>query len=68
MTISAASNHMTSSVAVNLKIQEPKNGIQSQKTQGFCVAHFVTLADEKMSRSKILLLFSTVKRTLRSKI
>ena len=26
---------------------------QSQKTQGFCVAYFATLSDEKRSRSKI---------------
>ena len=41
---------------------------QSQKTEGFCVADFATLSDERRSRSKN---FSTVymdKRTLRSKI
>ena len=42
--------------------------IQSQKTQGFCVADFGTLSDERRSRSKIVLLFNTGKRTLRSKI
>ena len=31
--------------------------LQSQKTQGFCVADFATLSDEKRSRSKIVLLF-----------
>ena len=41
---------------------------QSQKTQGFCVADFVTLSDERRSRSKIILLFNMDKRTLRSKI
>ena len=41
---------------------------QSQKTQGFRVADFVTLSDEKRSRSKIVLLFNVDKRTLRSKI
>ena len=41
---------------------------QSQKTEGFCVANFVTLSDERRSRSKTVLLFNTEKRTLRSKI
>ena len=36
---------------------------QSQKTQDFA-----TLSDERRARSKIFLLFNTVKRTLRSKI
>ena len=35
--------------------------IQSQKTQGFCVAHFATLSDERRSRSKIFLLFIWIK-------
>ena len=30
---------------------------QSQKTQGFCVADFATLSDERRSRSKIFPLF-----------
>ena len=34
---------------------------QSQKTQGFCVADFVTLSDERRSRSKIFLLFIWIK-------
>ena len=42
--------------------------IQSQKTQGFCVADFATLSDKRRSRSKIVLLFNKDKRTLRSKI
>ena len=41
---------------------------QSQKTQCFCVADFATLSDERRSRSKIVLLFNTDKRTLRSNI
>ena len=41
---------------------------QSQKSQGFCVVDFETLFDERMSRSKIFVLFNKVKRTLRSKI
>ena len=40
---------------------------QSQKTQGFCVADFATLSDERRSRSKIVILFNMDKRTLRSK-
>ena len=31
--------------------------MQSQKTQGFCVANFATLSDERRSRSKVFLLF-----------
>ena len=42
--------------------------IQSQKPQGFCVGDFATLSDERRSRSKIVLLFDTDKRTLLSKI
>ena len=34
---------------------------QSQKTQGFCVAEFATLSDERRSRSKIFLLFIWIK-------
>ena len=34
---------------------------QSQKTQGFCVADFAMLSDERMSRSKIFLLFIWIK-------
>ena len=34
---------------------------QSQKTQGFCVADFVTLSDERKSRSKIFPLFIWIK-------
>ena len=34
---------------------------QSQKTQGFCVANFATLSDERRSRSKTVLLFNTEK-------
>ena len=30
---------------------------QSQKTQGFCVANFATLSDERISHSKIVKLF-----------
>ena len=39
-----------------------------QKTQGFCVADFATHSDERRSRSKIVLLFNTNRRTLRLKI
>ena len=35
--------------------------IQSQKTQGFCVADFVTLSDERRSRSKLFPLFIWIK-------
>ena len=35
--------------------------IQSQKTQGFCVADFATLSDERRSRSKIFPLFIWIK-------
>ena len=41
--------------------------IQSLKTQVFCVADFATLSDERGSRSKIVPLLNTDKRTLRSK-
>ena len=34
---------------------------QSQKSQGFCVADFATLSDERRSRSKIFLLFIWIK-------
>ena len=37
------------------------HGIQSQKTQGFCVADFATLSDERRSRSKIFPLFIWIK-------
>ena len=37
--------------------------VQSQKSQGFCVADFATLSDERKSRSKIFLLFNMGKRT-----
>ena len=39
---------------------QPLISIQSQKTQGFCVADFATLSDKRMSRSKIFLQFNTV--------
>ena len=35
--------------------------IQSQKAQGFCVADFATLSDERRSRSKLFLLFIWIK-------
>ena len=35
--------------------------IQSQKTQGFCVADFATLSDERRSGSKIFPLFIWIK-------
>ena len=35
--------------------------MQSQKTQGFCVADFATLHDERRSRSKIFRLFIWIK-------
>ena len=35
--------------------------IQSQKTQGFCVADFATLSDKRRSRSKIFPLFIWIK-------
>ena len=34
---------------------------QSQKTQGFCVADFATLSDERRSRSKIFPQFIWIK-------
>ena len=37
------------------------NTIQSQKTEGFCVADFATLSDERRSRSKIFPLFIWIK-------
>ena len=40
---------------------------QSQKTEGFCVADFATLSDERRLRSRLVLLYKTDKRTLRSK-
>ena len=41
---------------------------QLQRTQGFCVADFATLSDERTSCSKTFLLFNTAVRALRSKI
>ena len=41
---------------------------RSQKAQGFCVADFARLSDERRSHSKIVLLLNSDKRTLRSKI
>ena len=38
-----------------------QNQYQAQKTQGFCVADFATLSDERRSRSKIFLLFMWIK-------
>ena len=35
--------------------------MQSQKAQGFCVADFATLSEEKRSRSKIFPLFIWIK-------
>ena len=35
--------------------------VQSQKTQGFCVADFATLSDERKSRSKFFPLFIGMK-------
>ena len=34
---------------------------QFQKTQGFCIANFATLSDERRSRSKFFLLFIWLK-------
>ena len=45
----------------NCGIFEGIHDIQSQKTQGFCVADFATLSDERRSRSKIFLLFIWIK-------
>ena len=42
-------------------VEFPLSILQSQKTQGFCVADFATLSDEKRSHSKILLLFMWIK-------
>ena len=42
--------------------------IQSQKTQGFRVADFATLSNERTSRRKFFYSFNMDKRTLRSKI
>ena len=42
--------------------------LQFKTTQRFLVADFATLSDERRSRSKIVLLFNTDKRTLYSKI
>ena len=36
---------------------------QSQKTQGFCVADFATLSDERRSRSKIFPQFIWIKES-----
>ena len=36
--------------------------MQSQKIQGFCVADFATLSDERRSCSKIVLLFNVDKK------
>ena len=36
--------------------------MHSQKIQGFCVADFATLSDERRSRSKIVLLFNVDKK------
>ena len=38
-----------------------RKGSQSQKTEGFCVADFATLSDERRSRSKIFRLFIWIK-------
>ena len=35
--------------------------IQSQKTQGFCVADFATLSDERRSRSKLFYYLTWIK-------
>ena len=42
--------------------------VPSQKMQGFCVANFATLSDERRSHSKIFLLLNMDKRTLHLKI
>ena len=46
----------------------PAVGIQSQKTQAFCVADFATLSDKRKSRSKIFLLLKTDNNPCVSKI
>ena len=44
------------------RVQKTLSGLnQSQKTQGFCVADFATLSDERRSRSKIFPLFIWIK-------
>ena len=48
-------------VADAYRSKESPYQIQSQKTQGFCVADFATLSDERRSRSKIFLLFIWIK-------
>ena len=42
--------------------------ISVSENRRFSVANFATLSDERRSRSKIVLLFNTEKRTLCSKI
>ena len=48
------------SATLNIKRELPRitssNESQSQKTQGFRVADFATLSDERRSRSKVVLL------------
>ena len=48
--------------------EEPNMINQSQKTQGFCVADFATLSDERRSRSEIIIQFNGGKRILRSNL
>ena len=56
-----------SSLLPHLGFEVLRSIFQSQKTQGLCVVDFMTLSDERRSRSKIFLLFDTGKRTLLSK-
>ena len=43
---------------MHLTIQTIQITIQSQRTQGFCVADFATLSDDRGSRLKFFLLFN----------
>ena len=60
--ITLTKNDVTIIVRLHRAICQRLVGLyQSQKTQGFCVADFATLSDERRSRSKIFPLFIWIK-------
>ena len=57
---SAGLRSLQTSIEIKL-CQNPSDRLLSQKTQGFCVADFAALSDERRSRSKIFPLFMWIK-------
>ena len=63
ITSPSKNRHRESSEVSKLPRHNQLRSVQSQKTEGFCVAHFATLSDATRSRLKIFLLFIWIKES-----